>query len=44
MPQSKAPKSRPQTTTDAVRARIITLRQALVADGADAGPETIAEL
>ncbi|MDN5732458.1 MAG: IS481 family transposase [Yaniella sp.] len=42
LPQSKAPKSRPHTTTEAVRARIIALRQALVADGADAGPETIA--
>jgi transposase InsO family protein len=42
LPQSKAPKSRPHTTTEAVRARIIVLRQALVADGADAGPETIA--
>lgn len=42
LPQSKAPKSRPHTTTEAVRTRVIGLRQALVADGADAGPETIA--
>lgn len=42
LPQSKAPKSRPHTTTETVRVRIIGLRQALVADGADAGPETIA--
>lgn len=42
LPQSKAPKSRPHTTTEAVRARIIALRHTLVADGADAGPETIA--
>lgn len=41
LPQSKAPKTRPQNTTDAVRARIIALRQTLVTDGADAGPETI---
>ncbi|WP_344724968.1 IS481 family transposase, partial [Agrococcus terreus] len=42
LPQSKAPKSRPQTTTETVRARVIGLRQTLVANGADAGPETIA--
>ena len=42
LPQSKAPKSQPRPTSPAVRERIIALRQALVADGADAGPVTIA--
>lgn len=42
LPQSKALKSRLHTTTEAVRARVIELRQTLVADGADAGPKTIA--
>src|SRR5699024_8349894 len=42
LPQSKAPKSQPRLTSPAVRERVIALRQALVADGADAGPETIA--
>jgi len=41
-PRSRAPKTRPGTTPDAVRDRIIVLRYQLVAAGADAGPETIA--
>lgn len=41
-PRSRAPKTRPGTTPDGIRDRIIALRVQLVADGADAGPETIA--
>lgn len=41
-PRSKAPTSRPATTSDPVRERIIRLRRELTASGADAGPETIA--
>lgn len=41
-PRSRAPQTRPGTTPDGVRDRIIALRVQLVADGADAGPETIA--
>ena len=40
-PRSRAPKTRPGTTPNGVRDRIIALRVQLVADGADAGPETI---
>src|SRR5699024_3312451 len=40
-PQSRAPKSRPRTTNQTIRKRIVALRRALVADGADAGPATI---
>ncbi|WP_308796928.1 helix-turn-helix domain-containing protein [Agromyces silvae] len=39
--QSRAPKRRPVTTPEPVRARIIQLRHELTADGADAGPVTI---
>lgn len=41
-PRSRAPKSRPGTTPDLVRDRIIALRRELTAQGADAGPVTIA--
>lgn len=41
-PRSRAPKSRPGTTSAAVRDRIVELRRQLSASGADAGPETIA--
>lgn len=41
-PRSTAPKSRPGTTSEAVRERIVQLRRQLHAAGADAGPETIA--
>lgn len=41
-PRSRAPKSRPATTSGAVRERVIQLRRRLHASGADAGPETIA--
>ena len=41
-PRSRRPKSNPARTTPQVAARIIELRQQLTADGADAGPVTIA--
>ena len=41
-PRSRAPKSRPGTTSSAVRERIVELRRQLSTSGADAGPETIA--
>lgn len=41
-PRSRAPRSRPGTTSTGVRERIVVLRQQLTASGADAGPETIA--
>jgi transposase InsO family protein len=41
-PRSRAPHTRPGTTPDATRDRIIELRQELTASGADAGPATIA--
>lgn len=41
-PRSRAPKSRPMTTVEAVRERAVALRRQLRASGADAGPETIA--
>src|SRR5699024_8150568 len=41
-PRSRAPKSRPGATSDAVRERVIQLRRHLSTSGADAGPETIA--
>lgn len=41
-PRSRAPKSRPGTTSEAVRQRVVQLRHQLHSDGADAGPETIA--
>lgn len=41
-PRSRAPQSRPGTTTGAVRDRIIQLRHELTDSGADAGPVTIA--
>ncbi|WP_431800390.1 IS481 family transposase [Microbacterium kunmingense] len=40
--RSRAPKSSPHAVTDRVRERIVQLRQALAAAGADAGPVTIA--
>jgi transposase len=40
-PRSTAPKTHPGQTPDHVRVRVIALRRELVADGADAGPETI---
>lgn len=40
-PRSRAPHSRPGTTSEAVRERVITLRGELTAQGADAGPLTI---
>ena len=41
-PRSRAPKSRPITTSEPLRRRIIELREDLIAQGADAGPVTIA--
>ncbi|MFC7465628.1 helix-turn-helix domain-containing protein [Brachybacterium sp. GCM10030252] len=41
-PRSRAPRTRPGTTSASLRARIITLRGELTAQGADAGPATIA--
>lgn len=41
-PRSRAPRSRPGTTPEAVRRRIIALRKTLTSQGADAGPATIA--
>ena len=41
-PRSRAPKSRPGSTLPAVRDRAISLRRELTAQGADAGPVTIA--
>lgn len=41
-PRSRAPHTRPGTTPEAVRDRIIQLRRDLAAQGADAGPATIA--
>ena len=41
-PRSRAPLISPQQVTDRVRQRIFTLRAALVAEGLDAGPVTIA--
>jgi transposase InsO family protein len=41
-PRSRAPLTRPQTTSEAVKERVIALRTELVADGADAGAGTIA--
>ena len=40
--RSRAPKSRPGTTGEAVCERVVRLRRQLHAAGADAGPETIA--
>lgn len=40
-PRSRAPRSRPGTTSDAVRERVLQLRRRLSTSGADAGPETI---
>jgi transposase InsO family protein len=41
-PRSRRPKTTPNATSDAVRARVIELRLQLTADGLDAGPVTIA--
>lgn len=41
-PRSRAPKTRPGTTTPAIQDRIIELRHELTRSGADAGPVTIA--
>lgn len=41
-PRSRGPKSRPGTTSTAVRERVVQLRRQLTSSGADAGPETIA--
>ncbi|MFL0430276.1 helix-turn-helix domain-containing protein, partial [Kocuria palustris] len=41
-PGSKAPRRSPQRIPPPLRERIITLRTELTAQGADAGPETIA--
>lgn len=41
-PRTRAPKTRPHTTPEAVTTRIIELRRELTADGKDAGPHTIA--
>jgi transposase InsO family protein len=40
-PRSRAPKSNPAQTAPEVRSRVVELRVRLVADGFDAGPETI---
>ena len=41
-PRSRKPRSNPSATTDALRGRIIELRQHLTGQGLDAGPVTIA--
>ncbi len=41
-PRSRAPRARPGTTPPAIRDRVVELRHELVAQGADAGPATIA--
>jgi transposase InsO family protein len=41
-PRSRAPKSRPQTTSQTVRERIVQLRLELTSSGLDAGPITLA--
>lgn len=41
-PRSRAPHTRPSTTTQPVRQEILRLRRTLTTDGADAGPLTIA--
>jgi len=41
-PRSRRPHSCSHQTSDAVQAQVLSLRQELVADGHDAGPETIA--
>jgi transposase InsO family protein len=40
--RSRAPLTSPQKTTDRVQERVVELRRALVAEGTDAGPVTIA--
>ena len=40
-PRSRAPRAVPIRTSDEVRSRVVDLRLQLVADGLDAGPETI---
>lgn len=40
-PRSRRPKSNPAATSDAVRSRVVELRQSLTAMGLDAGPATI---
>ena len=40
-PRSRRPKTTPIATSQQVRARVIELRLQLIADGLDAGPETI---
>lgn len=42
MPRSRAPKTRPGATPEAVVSRVIELRHELTRSGADAGPATIA--
>ena len=41
-PRSRRPKTHPTQTAETVRARVVELRTELTADGADAGPHTIA--
>lgn len=41
-PRSRAPQTRPGTTPPVIRERIVQLRRELIAQGADAGPATIA--
>ena len=41
-PRSRRPRSNPAMTPERVRERVIELRRALVSDGSDAGPVTIA--
>ncbi|MGC5223683.1 helix-turn-helix domain-containing protein [Micromonospora sp. DT81.3] len=43
-PQSRRPRSSPNRTPETVRSRIIVLRDELVADGLDAGADTITEM
>ena len=43
-PQSRRPRSSPNRTPEIVRARIVALRDELVADGLDAGADTIMEM
>lgn len=43
VPRSRAPHSSPQATSDAVRSRIVALRDELTREGLDAGAESIAD-
>nr|WP_280529694.1 helix-turn-helix domain-containing protein [Microcella frigidaquae] len=42
--RSRAPRSQPARTPDAIRARVLQLRAQLTADGLDAGADTVCSL